>query len=287
MVNEKTQITVVIATSFYRTKWLTNRSLKSVYNQKNIPKNKCSVLVVDDNKDENEFYNVKEQIRIQREKLKLTEDEFPIEVIRNNRTRFMSGTGAWNTGIFLAYNTNPDILISILDDDDEYLPHHLADCMDAIDNETIAVFQWLIWENKDNTLMHLPFKFQDLIAENFFKGNPGVQGSNMFFKAKYIFEINGFDEHLPNTTDRDLMIRFLWHFTTLQQSSKLKIKVIEKVGVKHYNHRKEKVNNNLLKKQEGLDLFYQKYKPFFSEITYKTSLIRAKQFFNYIPVEER
>jgi hypothetical protein len=193
----------------------------------------------------------------------------------------MSGTGAWNTGIFESYKIDPNGFVSILDDDDEYLPHHLANCTSAIGENTVAVFQRLIWRNDDGSSMQIDLVKEELTAENFFVGNPGVQGSNMFFKTKCLFDIKGFDEILPNTTDRDLMIRFLW------ENEGNKIAVIENIGVIHYNHKLAKVNNNLKFKQKGLDLFYHKFKPHFSEEAYQKSLKRAKALFGYIPIEER
>ena len=108
----------------------------------------------------------------------------------------------------------------------------------------------------------------------------------MFFKTSCLVDIGGFDEHLPNTTDRDLMIRFLWA-TQKKHGVSWKIKVLENIGVVHYNHDQKKVNNNLLKKQQGLDLFYQKYRQAFSYEAYQRSVARAKTFFEYKPIEER
>ena len=280
-------ITTIIATSQNRTDWLIERSLKSVYQQQNIETTNVSIIVVDDNQNTDEINNIIAKVNLLRERLKIKSNEFCTQIIQNVRTKFMSGTGAWNTGIWEAYKKYPNCFVSILDDDDEYLPNHLADCCCQIDDNTIAVFQWLYWKNDDNSEMYLPFSNNELVAENFFIGNPGIQGSNMFFKTKYLIDINGFDENLPNTTDRDLMIRFLWYFEKLREIKKINIKVIEKIGIVHYNHKKQKVNNNFEKKRWGLDLFYQKYKNEFSEEAYQKSLIRARNFFKYLPPEQR
>ncbi len=279
-------ITVIIATSLKRTDWLINRSLKSIYGQQKIENKNVAVIIIDDNKDYGELTNIITQVKQLRIRLNLEENEFSTRVIRNKRTRFMSGTGAWNTGISEAYSNYPNGFVSILDDDDEYLPNHLSDCLREIDNDSLAVFQRLFWKNNDGTEMQLPFTIDDLIPENFFIGNPGIQGSNMFFKTEKLIAIKGFDEKLPNTTDRDLMIRFLWYFEKHKYNLQ-RIKVIENLGVVHYNHNKLKVNNDIDKKHRGLDLFYQKYKAYFSENAYQKSLIRAKQFFHYIPPEQR
>ncbi len=274
------EFSVIIATSLKRTDWLINRSLLSVYNQVGVDKSKWAVIVVDDNKDTSELYQIQKRINHLRGKLKLTKTDFPTRVIRNNRIPHMSGTGAWNTGIIHAHNLFPEGYISILDDDDEYLPNHLCECISALKTGTVAVFQRLIWLNNDKSKMHIDLTEEGLTAENFFIGNPGVQGSNMFFKTKNLIDIDGFDETLPNTTDRDLMIRFLW------KNDIENIEVIERIGVIHHNHSRYKVNNNLKRKQHGLDLFYGKFKGFFSDEAYINSLARAKTYFNYSAAEQ-
>lgn len=271
---------IIIATSQNRTEWLIKRSLPSIYKQHGIDKTEWSIFVVDDNEKDSEYFEIKKRIELLRNELQLNNTDFPTTVLKNKRTRLMSGSGAWNTGIFEAYRQFPNGFVSILDDDDEYLPNHLTDCTTEIKKNTVAVFQRLIWKNEDNSTMKVDLTKDQLTAENFFIGNPGVQGSNMFLKTQNIIDIGGFDETLPNTTDRDLMIRFLW------KNNLNKIVVIETVGVNHYNHNKEKVNNNLPKKQKGLDLFYKKYKTHFSEEAYQKSLERAKTFFNYNPSEQ-
>lgn len=274
------KFSIVIATSQKRTDWLINRSLTSIYRQIGIDKTQWNVFVIDDNIVETELAEIQKQIVHLRNTLQLNPTDFPTTVLKNIRTQFMSGTGAWNTGIFEIYRLSPRGYLTILDDDDEYLPNHLIDCENAINENAVAIFQRLIWQNDDISTMNVDLTKKQLTAENFFIGNPGVQGSNMFFKTQSLVEIGGFDETLPNTTDRDLMIRFLW------KNDLNKIEVIENIGVIHYNHKKPKVNNDFPRKQQGLDLFYKKYKAHFSEEAYQKSLARAKAFFSYNPKEQ-
>jgi len=124
--------TVIIATSQKRTDWLINRSLASVYKQIGVNKSEWCVFVVDDNENNDEFFEIIKRIELLRKNLQLNETDFPTTVLKNTRARYMSGTGAWNTAIYEAYKQYSEGFVSILDDDDEYLPHHLADCVDAI-----------------------------------------------------------------------------------------------------------------------------------------------------------
>lgn len=270
------QITILIATSMMRTDWLINRSLLSVYKQENVNPELINVLIVDDNKEEEEVLIIKNKVNDLRRKLSISANHFSTDTIRNKGVKFNSGTGAWNTGIKHIYTYYINGFIAILDDDDEYLPNHLSACLSKIRANTLAVFQSLEWRNQDSTILNFPLGLKKLTPLNFFLGNPGVQGSNMFFKTECLIAINGFDESLPNTTDRDLMIRFLQHVKSLDA-----ISVIKEVGVLHYNHTSAKVNNNLPLKQRGLDLFYAKYKNQFSESDFQNSLKRANKYFNY------
>lgn len=160
------KFTIVIATSQRRTDWLINRSLTSVYRQIGIDKSEWNVFVVDDNENKSEFSEIKKRIELLRKELRLNETDFPTTVLKNTRTRFMSGTGAWNTGIFEAYRQFPKGFVSILDDDDEYLPNHLTDCVTAISENTVAVFQRLIWQNDDTSTMNIDLTKDQLTSEN-------------------------------------------------------------------------------------------------------------------------
>ena len=146
---------VVIATSQNRTDWLIYRSLPSVYRQIGIDKSEWNVFIIDDNENECEFTEIQTRIKLLRKSLQLNDTDFKTTVLKNTRTRFMSGTGAWNTGIFEAYRLFPNSFISILDDDDEYLPSHLTDCVNEIRQNTVAVFQRLIWQNEDKSILNI------------------------------------------------------------------------------------------------------------------------------------
>lgn len=282
MPNRFTQVTVIIATSHNRTDWLINRCLRSVYLQERIDQRKVNLVVVDDNKEEDEFSKIRDGINVLRSSMKLGEEEFATCLISNSKTKGHSGTGAWNTGIEWVSQNCPGGHISILDDDDEYLPSHLFDCISALRNDesTAAVFQQMQWKSDDGDIITEPIVRARMTAENFFIGNPGVQGSNMFFKTSVLNDILGFDEQLPNTTDRDLMIRFLWY---MEKYPKLTFEILEKPGVIHYNHSGYKVNNDLTLKHIGLNLFYAKYAKYFSIFAYEKSIARAKNYFNYHP----
>ena len=285
----KKEIYVVIATALGRTGWLLERSLPSVYNQSGVDTTKVFVVIADDNPltvdgYSAEYYPIKNGVVELREKLELKENEFQTIILTNNRTKGNSGTGAWNTGIYFAFEQNPLSYVSVLDDDDEYLPSHLSDCLQEAKrgNNIVAVFQRLFWQNEDGSIMHLELRKEQLQPEAFFRGNPGVQGSNMFFRSDILVNIGAFNELYPNTTDRDLMIRFLWYIEKHIEFN-YTISVLESIGVIHHNHKAEKVNTNFALKQKGLDMFYGEYRKHFSEEAYRVSIERAIRFFSYNP----
>ncbi len=280
----KPLVYVIIATAFKRSQWVIERSLRSVYLQEGVDRKSIQIVIVDDNEGDVEIALINEGIKTLRESLNLSLNEFPTRVIKNSRTKHMSGTGAWNTGIILAHQESPDCIVSILDDDDEYTPDHIAACLEVTNNKQsiAAVFQELIWKWPDGNIWEFPLSLSDITPENFYKANPGIQGSNLFVKASMLIACGAFDESFESTTDRDLMIRLLWHLISIQPEKwQQTIALINKPSVIHYCHSMDRVTTNHSKKQNGLNRFYEKYKKHFTESDYQKSLKRASLLFKY------
>jgi len=137
------------------------------------------------------------------------------QVTKNDRTKNVSGTGCWNTGIMLALamegveyaGSTCETFIAILDDDDEWTPQHLQSCL-----EVCTAADWVVpglirdngqrRTNEEATL-------GTLHVRDFLRGNPGVQGSNLFVRLSLILRSGMFDEDMNSMTDRDLCIRML------------------------------------------------------------------------------
>ena len=275
-------IYIVIATSLKRTDMLINKALYSVYRQQNINPKNIKVLIVDDNKDAREIINIKIQIKILREKLCFTNKNiFHTTILKNQRTPYRSGTGSWNTAIeIINQNENKNSYIAILDDDDHYSDNYLNILFDTLKKKpkTIAIFSPLTKCFKEYEEI-FTFTKKDLTAENFFIGNPGIQGSNMFFKSTILKNINAFDEALNSATDRDLMIRFIDYVT--KKSLFENIEILTNSYVFYNANNNNSITHNLEKKHLGLDTFYKKHTHMFSNIALNASLERAKKLFNY------
>jgi UDP-N-acetylglucosamine 4-epimerase len=151
---------------------------------------------------------------------------------------------------------------------------YLETCANRINEDTKAIFANLLRLHKDFEIKGNVNK-ENLTIDNFLIGNPGVQGSNMFFNAKALSQISGFDETLNSCTDRDLMIRFL------QQNSVNEIAFVNETLVSHYAQSENTITNNSLTKWTGLDSFYNKYLNLYTHETLEKSLKRAKEIFAY------
>lgn len=283
-------VSVVIASALKRIDWLLERSLNSVYLQERIDPRQVNVIIVDDNEPypdptKSSLEDLRQGVMEKRRALSLHEGFFPTTLLPNSRTKGHSGTGAWNTGIFRSFTIFPEGYISILDDDDEYMPYHLADCLEVIEKDPgiLAVFQELSWKNPDGEIWSFPLKPEDISEEAFFIGNPGVQGSNMFIRTSSLVKINAFDESFTGTTDRDLMIRLISEMKRTDPCLKQSVRIIPKPGVIHYNHNHERVTMISERKKQSLDLFYKKYSSQFSGVALQQSLKRAAFLFDYHP----
>ena len=261
---KKPRIGVIIASSSNRNDLLFSRSLYSVFNQKQSPDH---ILIVDDNQNESASKDIERRI------LELKNNK--IYYIKNSRTPHMSGTGAWNSGIkWYEKIFTEDDYIAILDDDDSWHKEYISSCYNAIRSSSKnpdAVFAFIKRSDCDTCSS---FEVEDINISSFLKGNPGIQGSNMFFRFGALRSIGGFDETLASCTDRDLMIRFLHNY------SNKNIKIIPKVLINHFVS-KDSVTSNFTTKTDGLNSFHIKYIRLYSQDLLDRALQRAKRLFNY------
>lgn len=264
MKNKTTKIGVLIATSLSRTALLFDRSLPSVLKQNRLPD---YILIIDDNIDQ----NASEEIQQKLNKYRFSN----LFYIKNFKTKGMSGSGAWNSGLewYQKYLSDEDF-IAILDDDDSWNSSYLSECEKVINECDGQVDEIAAFLKRDDCQDPSYFDYQDLTFETFLVRNPGIQGSNMFFKYKALKSIKGFDEKLASCTDRDLLIRFL------NYRPKPIIKIIPYVLINHYTENIS-VTYDLNKKERGLDSFYLKYIRLYTKDALESSLSRSRQLFSY------
>jgi UDPglucose 6-dehydrogenase len=136
-----------------------------------------------------------------------------IEVLVNNHEDNLSGY--INTALDHIKDSVKDLAdwyLAFLDDDDWWEPHYLGECLKMAHKENAPwVVSGLIRHDDSNDCgIPLPIP-QTITAGDFLVTNPNVQGSNLYVRLDKLIEIDGFDESLPSTTDRDVCIRLLDH----------------------------------------------------------------------------
>lgn len=269
------QTAVIIATSRQRWRMLLQVALPSVLSQPLGPDERRDVLVVDDHENEDEF-------RITASRVNECAGDLPegvtLACVRNTRTRGVSGTGAWNTGIGLLAerHSQAPCYVAFLDDDDEYLPDHLPRCVRSIGPDVAAVLEDTLRVSTAGEELQV-LESSALRPEAFFLGNPGVQTSNLFVRLDVLMAIQGFDETLHSATDRDLMIRLL-RFCSIEHQ---RCHCTGHVGVRHNALDHPRVGNTTHRKHAGLDAFYRKHQGDFDPTLRGLSLARAKALFGY------
>ena len=245
---------------------LFSRSLHSVLSQTTLPD--C-IVIVDDNSEEKICAQIENSVK--------QLNNSTIHYIRNSRTRGMSGTGAWNSGLeFLKNAIGDENYAAILDDDDNWDAEYIENLHNCLQNGPDAVFAFL---KRSDCTKPSSFTRDELQINNFLIGDPGIQGSNMCFKIKSIMTIGGFDENLASCTDRDLMIRFL------HQYGNENCTIIPKKLVNHFAGTNT-VTSNFEKKRTGLNYFFRKHIKRFDFPTLEQSLKRAEKLFHFPDADE-
>lgn len=269
-VADEAPVVVIVATRGDRIDLLLRRCLPSIFAQQGI-RPKALVVVEDDAKGDSAL---RDSVSGLARRSNWTPD---ISVIANRRTRGASGTGAWNTGADEARRwLRCGGWLAFLDDDDAWRDSYLARCTAAATSSHAAlVVSGLLRIESHHTEAQLAPAA--LRPELFFETNPGIQSSNLFIALNLFEAIEGFDESLASTTDRDLMIRALDHLAAHPRA----IARVEEHLVEHHVHGQPRVTTDRRAKHFGLDRFYEKYAHRMSPEVLRRSLDRAERLFGY------
>ena len=191
--NRMLPIVSLIATT-PRLELLNGESLKSIGAQ--IAKPELIVIVSD-------------KRTISLDELKGLQRNVPNIPILSTQNKYSSGAaGSWNTGAEFIRARYNDCYLAILDDDDEWHPHHLSSCLNVTQNYPFDVVLSGIKVLNQGELVseNIP---KNLSVDEFLIGNPGWQGSNTFIRLSSFLQTGGYSDGLISCNDRDFAIRVL------------------------------------------------------------------------------
>ena len=204
-----------------------------------------------------------------------------LKCILNSRERNLSG--AINTVLseMLMDGFDPDeTFVAILDDDDWWEVDYLDSC---IKTASASGADWIvsgIVRHESSTDPGTPLSIPETLdVRSFLRGNPHIQGSNLFVKFSRILLAGGFDENLPSTTDRDVCLRLLFLGGT--RITKLNSHLVHHLAFGPGRLSERESRNKCL----GLARFYDKYKFFMDLDDRKAFLSRAQEYFGCDPEE--
>lgn len=204
------KVSVIIPT-YNRVKYI-SRAIDSVLNQ---TYDNIEVIVVDDN-------NENSSVRDEMTKVMSTYNN---SVIYIKHKKNMNGACARNTGIKHASGD----YITFLDDDDYYFKTRIEKLVNKIEKEKCdAIYSAaLIVKNSKiyslkNAIMSGNLQLEVLKQQSFF-----ATGSNLFFTAKCLNELKGFDESFFRHQDLELMVRFFRNYNICALDEILVVKNVD------------------------------------------------------------
>lgn len=247
---------------------LARRALPSIAGQTRRPD---MVVIVDDSSPQNCSRNKKVAAQFA--------EESGIRTLYRQNHRSKGASGAWNTGALSVLRERRDAhrtYIAILDDDDEWLPGHLAQAEELAQNGAdLIATPFLRQEPRATLLMNPPAL---LNGSDFLVGNPGVVGSSLVFRLSAFCRAGMFDESLPACTDRDLCLRFSMLGNVSYHPAK------EKSAIHYADDNRQRLSTPLSNSRlAGLTAFFHKYRPLMTDAESAAFQARAEKLFGWQP----
>ncbi|AXS84122.1 glycosyltransferase [Marinobacter sp. Arc7-DN-1] len=207
--------------------------------------------------------------------------ELPVEVLANRRTP--GASGAWNTGLdhLARFVSDPTShIVSILDDDDWWDGNYLASVHDVARSGADVMAAAITRYDTATPEGRVSLPPARLLAKDFLRGNPGIQGSNLSARLSTLLLAGLFDEALSSCTDRDLCLRL----SDLQPAYRAIPNAVAHHDTLHgYSRLSDKGSAAKLK---GLDVFHAKWQRRMSAEQYGKSCARAQRLFGWSPAPE-
>lgn len=202
--------------------------------------------------------------------------EYNIHYIYTSQARNCSGVrncavlAYINTHLLNIYNYN-STYVAFLDDDDTWDKSYIEKCCSQTCNSPDFVISGIVFQNGNcEQKLTIP---QYLDISTFLKGNPHIQGSNIFIKLSTLLKCGLFDENLSSSVDRDLFVRLML--------LKPKYAIVkEHLVYVDVNNSRWRISNSIELKKEDLRKFYLKYSGMMSKEIKSEFFERNERLFN-------
>lgn len=202
--------------------------------------------------------------------------QYNVSYLQNNHAHNCSGV---RNAAIMAYIKNnllsiedfDNTYVAFLDDDDIWDESYNEKCCEHIGSLPDFIVTGLVYQDgSGDKKLSIP---QKIHTDDFLKGNPHIQGSNMFIKLTMILKCGLFDENLASSVDRDIFVRIM------QLKPTYRIINEHLVYVNVCNDRK-RVTNSIELKRRDLSIFFSKYANIMSENVKHDFFSRCKRLFD-------
>ena len=203
-------------------------------------------------------------------------EQYNISFLVNNHACNCSGVR--NAAIMAYIKNNLDNIedfdntyVAFLDDDDIWDEQYIEKCCEHIGALPDFVVAGLVYQDASgDKKLSIPTTIH---TDDFLKGNPHIQGSNMFIKLTTLLKCGLFDENMASSVDRDIFVRIM------QLKPTYRIINEHLVYVNVCNDRK-RVTNSIELKLRDLSIFFSKYANIMSKDVKMHFFSRCKKLFN-------
>lgn len=253
---------VAIMATHARECFLLNRALPSILSQSRFTD---AIIVVDDGETPDLLDRIKAVVPT-------------AQYLSNRRTPGLSG--ALNTGLDHLARITLDptgVFVAFLDDDDEWMPEHLAAIEShIIEGAEVVATPFLRLETNRDAQEVTPSV--EVTPDLFMERNPGIQGSTFIARLDILLEAGGFNEAMKSCTDRDLWIR-------LCRRPGIRYATTSVPSVLHYAcaDRLRLSSPGSEAKRAGLEMFDRIHSPIMKPSTRAKHLKRAARLFDWYP----
>jgi GT2 family glycosyltransferase len=142
--------------------------------------------------------------------------------------------------------------LAFLDDDDVWLPDHLARAMAELTRSGAdAVISGLRRIKHDGTIQPIVMPPRAAIRDRLFDKNFGMTGSNLVIRRAAFERVGGFDPALPVYNDWDFLIRMI--------SGGIEYGVVSDLTVEWREHEGERISTPSLRRAAGIENFIAKH----------------------------